>query len=179
MKNCVQTYTIKATTELISDAHIQGDTIATATKSSPKTTARAAAPAARAPAKRSAAAPAKAPRVAKASAASEPSLRFYHSQALRQKTDAVLTALETHPGKKNHGEAIADLVSELIDAGMDYYFLKALKTADVGFVAEQSARLGMSGAVKLISSVSSKFITRMDHPQLLVVATHIRSLATD
>lgn len=115
----------------------------------------------------------------KSKVAREPSLRFYHSQALRQKTDAVLTAVEAHPGKKNHGEAVADLVAELITAGMDYYFLKPLKAADVGFVAEQSARLGMSGAVTLISSVSRKFITRMDHPQLLVVATHIRSLAVD
>lgn len=115
----------------------------------------------------------------KSKVAREPSLRFYHSQALRQKTDAVLTAVEAHPGKKNHGEAVADLVAELITAGMDYYFLKPLKEADVGFVAEQSARLGMSGAVTLISSVCRKFITRMDHPQLLVVATHIRSLAVD
>jgi hypothetical protein len=120
---------------------------------------------------------AKTPRVAKASAAHEPSMRFYHSTVLRQKTDEVLGALEAHPGRKNHGEAMSDLVSDLIDAGMDYYFLKALKAADVGFVTEQSARLGMSGAVKLISSVSSKFLARMDHAQLMVVATHIRSLA--
>jgi hypothetical protein len=106
-------------------------------------------------------------------------MRFYHSEALRQKTDEVLSALETHPGRKNHGEVMSDLVSDLIDAGMDYYFLKALKAADVGFVAEQSARLGISGAVKLISSVSSKFLTRMDHAQLMVVATHIRSLAVE
>lgn len=115
----------------------------------------------------------------KSKVAREPYLRFYHSQALRKKTDAVLNALQEQPGKKNHGEAIANLVTELIDAGMDYYFLKALREADVGFVAEQSARLGMSGAVKLISSISSKFITRMDHTQLLVVSTHIRSLSVD
>jgi hypothetical protein len=122
---------------------------------------------------------AKAPRAAKSGVAHEPSMRFYHSKALRQKTDEVLSALEAHPGRKGHGEAVSDLVSDLIDAGMDYYFLKALKAADVGFVAEQSARLGMSGAVKLISSVSSKFLTRMDHSQLMVVATHIRSLAVE
>ena len=122
---------------------------------------------------------AKASRAPKVSAAHEPSMRFYHSKTLREKTDDVLNALEAHPGRKNHGEAVADLVSDLIDAGMDYYFLKALKAADVGFVAEQSARLGMSGAVKLIGSVSSKFLTRMDHAQLMVVATHIRSLATE
>jgi hypothetical protein len=49
--------------------------------------------------------------------------------------------------------------------------------AEVGFISEQSARLGMSGAVKLISSVSRKFIVRMDQAQIRVVAAHIRSLA--
>jgi hypothetical protein len=122
---------------------------------------------------------AKTPRTAKAKAttSSGPSLRFYHSEALREKTDSVLSALETQPGHPHHGEAIADLVTHLIEAGMDYYFLKPLKQAEVGFVAEQSARLGISGAAKLVSSVSRKFIIRMDQAQLLVVATHIRSLA--
>jgi hypothetical protein len=122
---------------------------------------------------------AKTPRTVKARAATAtaPSLRFYHSEVLREKTNTVLSALETQPDHPHHGEAIADLVTHLIEAGMDYYFLKPLKQAEVGFVAEQSARLGMSGAVKLVSSVSRKFIIRMDHAQLLVVATHIRSLA--
>jgi hypothetical protein len=72
---------------------------------------------------------------------------------------------------------VAGLVSELIEAGMDYYFLRPLKLAEVGFVTEQSARLGMSGAVKVISSVSTKIILRMDGNQLLVVASYIRALA--
>ena len=123
--------------------------------------------------------PAKTPRTAKARATTPtgPSLRFYHSEKLREKTNTVLSALESQPGHPHHGEAIADLVTHLIEAGMDYYFLKPLKQAEVGFVAEQSARLGISGAVKLVSSVSRKFIIRMDQTQLLVVATHIRSLA--
>jgi len=103
-------------------------------------------------------------------------LRFYHSAALRSKTNAVLAALETSADQPQHGEAVADLVHELIEAGMDYYFLRALKMAQIGFVAEQSARLGMSGAVKLISSVSRKFIMHMDRQQLLIVASHIRAL---
>ena len=72
---------------------------------------------------------------------------------------------------------MADLVAELTEAGMDYYYLRALKLAKVGFVTEQSARLGVSGAVMLINSVSRKFIVRMDKAQLLVVARHIRELA--
>lgn len=120
--------------------------------------------------------PVKTVKTAKAAAKSEPSLRFYHSKALRQKTNTVLDALEAQPDHPKHGDALATLVTELIDAGMDYYFLRALKLADVGFVTEQSARLGMSGAVKVISSVSTKIILRMDSSQLRIVASHIRAL---
>ena len=107
----------------------------------------------------------------------KPFLRFYHSSDLQAKTHAVLSALEAAPELDGHGDALADLVAELTEAGMNDYYLRALKSAKVGFVAEQSARLAMSGAVKLISSVSRKFIVRMDSDQLLVVAEHIRKLA--
>lgn len=108
--------------------------------------------------------------------AEQPSLRFHHAAALRVKTNAVLDALEARPEQPKHGEAMADLVHELVEAGMDYYFLQALKKAQVGFVMEQSARLGLSGAARMISSVSRKFIERMDRQQLLVVSQHIREL---
>jgi hypothetical protein len=117
--------------------------------------------------------------VKKVMAAKQPFMRFYYSAALRAKTDAVLATLASEPGLDGHGEALADLVHELIEAGMDYYFIKALKEAEMGFVAEQSARLGMSGAVKLLSSVCRKFITRMNGDQLLLVATHIKGLTTE
>ncbi len=107
----------------------------------------------------------------------KPFLRFYHSSDLQARTHAVLSALEAAPELDGHGDALADLVAELTEAGMNDYYLRALKSARVGFVVEQSARLAMSGAVKLISSVSRKFIVRMDSDQLLVVAEHIRKLA--
>lgn len=107
---------------------------------------------------------------------SEPSLRFYHSEDLREKTDSVLSAVESNPDQPKHGHAVADLVSELVEAGMEYYFLTPLKQADIGFVADKSARMGIASAAKLISSVSKKYIVRMDHGQLLVVSSHIKSL---
>jgi hypothetical protein len=110
-------------------------------------------------------------------AASAPSMRFFHSKALRTRTNMVLDAIEAAPAHPQHAEALASLVAELVEAGSEYYFLRALKLANVGFMTEQSARLGMSGAMGLINTVSKKFIIRMDPPQLLVVAAHIRSLA--
>ena len=105
-----------------------------------------------------------------------PSLRFFHSEELRIQTLRVLDAIDTTPDHPKHGQTLADLVSDLVDAGMDYYFLRALNAANVGFVAEQSAKLGMSGAVKLISSVSRKYLERMEPQQLQIVAQHLRTL---
>ena len=109
--------------------------------------------------------------------AAEPFLRFYHSAELRARTLAVLSALEEASDAEEHRDKLADLVVDLTESGMDYYFLRALRLAKAGFLVEQSARLGMSGAVKLIGSVSRKFIGRMDSAQLLVVSRHIRELA--
>ena len=71
---------------------------------------------------------------------------------------------------------MAQVVSELVEVGMDYYFMRALRQVDVGFVAEQTARVGISGAVTLVNSMSRKYIVRMGSAQLLVVAQHIREL---
>ena len=108
----------------------------------------------------------------------QPSMRFFHSIELKQKTDTVISELESNPDDPEHGDAMADLVAELINAGMDYYFVKALKEAKIGFISEKSAMLGIASAVKLISSVSRKFIVRMDSNQLSIVASHIKSLAS-
>ena len=109
-------------------------------------------------------------------AKSLPFLRFYHSEALRTKTLAVLTNLEDSPDPTQHRDALAKLVMELNDAGMDYCFMKPLKRAKPGFIVEQSAILGMAGALQVIGSVVRNIIGRMDNPQLLSVCASIRQL---
>jgi hypothetical protein len=55
--------------------------------------------------------------------------------------------------------------------------MRALKLSNAGFVAQRSASVGISGAVRMISTVSRQFIMRMDGKQLLAVASHIRGLS--
>ncbi len=61
-----------------------------------------------------------APRPSPAREATLPSLRFHHSHALRERTLIVIDAIETGPAARGHGEALADLVAELVQAGMDW-----------------------------------------------------------
>jgi uncharacterized protein YbjT (DUF2867 family) len=121
--------------------------------------------------------PKRTPRASAEPAAGDPFLRFHHSEELRARMLTALSALEEAADPIDYRDTLADLVAELTESGMDYYFLRALRLADTGYVAQQSARLGMSGAVKMISSVSRRFIMHMDKDQLLAVAAHIRSLA--
>jgi len=105
-----------------------------------------------------------------------PFLRFYHSESLRSKTLAVLEALESAADPADHREALAAVVVELTETGLDYYFVKPVKAAKVGFMAEQSTKLGISSILKVMAPVTRRIIGGMDARQLRVVTSHLRHL---
>ena len=107
---------------------------------------------------------------------SQPFLRFYHSEALRKKTLSLLGTIEQAEDAAVHCDALANLVVELTNSGLDYYFMKQLKLAKPGFLVEQSANLGMAGVQQVMGSVIRQIIGRMDSPQLLSVCGSIRRL---
>ncbi|MEG0821924.1 MAG: hypothetical protein RR101_04425 [Burkholderiaceae bacterium] len=106
----------------------------------------------------------------------KPFLRFYHSESLRKKTLAVIAAIENADDASEHSEALAELVVELSNTGLDYYFMKPLQHAKAGFLVEQSAKLGMVGVQQVMGRVARNIIGRMDPPQLLSVCGSIRQL---
>ena len=107
---------------------------------------------------------------------SKPFLRFHHSEALRKKTLAVIVDVEQAEEPATHRDALADLVVELTNSGLDYYFMKQLKLAKPGFLVEQSANLGMLGTQQVMGTVIRQVIGRMEGPQLLSVCGSIRQL---
>jgi hypothetical protein len=125
--------------------------------------------------KRAVPAPAK-PSVKTSSRSTKPFLRFYHSESLRKKTLAMLTTLERSNDGKQHRDALANIVVELTDAGMDYYFLRPLKLANAGFFVEKSASVGMAATTRILGSVIRSIVGGMDDPQLLSVCSYIRQL---
>lgn len=107
---------------------------------------------------------------------SEPFLRFYHSKALRKNTLSLLSTLEQAEDATAHRDALADVIVELTNSGMDFYFMKPLKLAKAGFIVQQSASLGLAGVQQVMASVIRNIIGRMDGPQLLSVSGSIRQL---
>ena len=105
-----------------------------------------------------------------------PFIRFYHSDDLRARTLALLATLEQSRDDPRHRDALTDLVLEFLDVGLDYYFLRALRLAQAGFVAEQTARLGLDSVRRAMAPVIRSIIGRLDKRQLIVVCGHIRHL---
>ena len=104
----------------------------------------------------------------------KPFLRFYHSDALRKKTLAMLTTLESARDPTVHRGALAGIAVELTNGGLDYFFLQPLKVAKASFVVEQSASLGMTGVQQLMGSVIRNVVGRMTGAQLLSVGKSLR-----
>ena len=109
-------------------------------------------------------------------APARPSLRFFHSATLRARSNKVLAAVERDKDPTQHAAALSSLVVDLAEAGLNYYFLKPLLQAKVGFVARQTASLGMAGALRVMSPIIRNILAGMNATQLHVIARHIRQL---
>ena len=119
----------------------------------------------------------RAKRQAKASVPpAQPFLRFYFSESLRAKALTVLATLEKAKDSTKYRDDLADIVVELTDSGMDYFYLRPLKLANVGFFVQQSANLGMATTTRVLASVIRSVIGHMDGAQLLTICRYIRQL---
>jgi hypothetical protein len=106
----------------------------------------------------------------------KPSLRFFHSPALRTRTTKVLAAIDKDEDATKYAGALSGVVVELTEAGLDYYFLKPLQQAKIGFVPRQTANLGMAGALRVMSPIIRRILAGANTTQLKIIAGHIRHL---
>jgi hypothetical protein len=105
-----------------------------------------------------------------------PYLRFYHSAELRDKTMAVVRSIERASDPGRYRKNLADVVMELTDGGLNYYFLRPLDLAKVNFVIKQSAHVGVGSVMRIMGPVVHNIIGMMDNEQLLTVCGHLRAL---
>jgi hypothetical protein len=103
-------------------------------------------------------------------------LRFPLPPALRGRTLKLLVKIDRDPDPVRHASDLSSLVLSLTEAGMDFYFLKAVRDAKLGFVARQTAGLGVSGAMRVMSPIVRTVLGGADAGQLRAVSAHIRAL---
>lgn len=106
----------------------------------------------------------------------KPSIRFFHSRDLRTRTNGVLAAIARDEDPTRHAGALSRVVVDLTRAGLSYYFLRPLEQAKVGLVIQQTARLGMAGALRMMSPVVHAVLAGADATQVRTIARHISHL---
>ena len=132
------------------------------------------------PAKPSARAPAaRGPAPARKAASRQPvrpSLRPVYAAGLRTKALAAASAIERDEDPAPRTAAFADVVVELTEAGMGYFFVTPLEEAKAGFVVRQGAEFGMAGALRVMAPVIRTLLGRLDGQQLRAVAGFVREI---
>jgi len=67
-------------------------------------------------------------------------------------------------------------VLELTETGLAYYFVKPVQEAKVGYLAEQSTKLGLAAILRVMGPVARRVLSGMNTEQLQSVSRHIRHL---
>ena len=100
-------------------------------------------------------------------------LSFPLSEELRQQTVETLAKLRESSDRRKHIPLLSNLISDLTETGLEYYFVHSLKQAGVGLIGVSTAKLGIASTSKGIPVVMNKVVGLMSDNQLLAVADFI------
>lgn len=108
--------------------------------------------------------------------ATKPYFRFVHSRALRAQTLEILDAIDTEPDPCLHRAALANHIVVLTESGFQFFFLDPITKLKMGFIVEQSAGLGVSSVVRILSPIVNNIVARMDKKQLRQASRIMRDM---
>ena len=88
----------------------------------------------------------------------------------------MLDAIDHDDNPVSQREPLAESIMELMDAGMQYFFLDTVESFQMGFVVTQAANLGVLGVVRIMAPTVRNIIGRMDKGQLRQVSKIMRRM---
>ena len=95
---------------------------------------------------------------------------FRISPELMERARAAVAAARRDPTEEDHIEELIEVILELTDRGLDFYYLEPLRRARAGTMALSATRLGLAAASRGIPPTVRRVITGFDEEQVLVIA---------
>lgn len=89
------------------------------------------------------------------------------------RAEAVVARLRTDPDKQRHVPELIDIILEMTDRGLHYYFLHPLEEAGVGAMTRGAVDLAIGTAGRTLPVVVRKTVKSLDDDQLLSIADFI------
>ena len=92
---------------------------------------------------------------------------------LRLRAESIVERLRSDTDKKQHTTELADVVVEMTDRGLHYYFLHPLEQARVGTMTRRAAELAIGTAGRTLPMVIRKTVRSLSDEQLSSLADFI------
>lgn len=108
-----------------------------------------------------------------------PSIRFHLSETLHAETLEAVETIAVDAKPREYSIALGDMVVELTQAGLDYYFVQALRQADAGFVLTKTADVGLAATLKVMAPVIRNIVGQLNDAQIRAVCHFMRDLMTE
>ena len=98
---------------------------------------------------------------------------FEISAELRRRCESVIAAVRAAEDPRDHVGELSDVVVEMTDTGLDFYFLHPLQLAEAGRVATGTAKVGLAAARRGIPAVIRRVVASLSDEQVLRIADFI------
>ena len=95
---------------------------------------------------------------------------FRISPELMEQAQAALRAVREDPSDEDRLGALVEVILELTDRGMDFYYMEPLRRAQVGAITASAARLGLAAASRGIPAIIRRVVSSLDEEQVLSIA---------
>ena len=105
-------------------------------------------------------------------------LGFPLSEELTQRVLEVIRDVQTSNNKRQHALRLFQVINDLSDVGLDYYFIQSLKRAGLGKIKMIAIENAIKMNKKAILTIGKGIIKAMNDDQLLIIANIIEESFT-
>ena len=92
---------------------------------------------------------------------------------LRLQAEQIIERIRADADRRRHAGDLAELVVEMIDRGLDYYFLYPLEEARVGAMTRRAVEFAIGTAGRTLPTVVRKTVKSLNDEQLLSITEFI------
>lgn len=100
-------------------------------------------------------------------------MAFQISPELMRRARQAVAAVRADPGHEPHVEELVEVVVELTDRGLDFYYMEPLRRARAGAMTASAARVGLAAAGRGIPAIIRRVVSSLDEDQIREIADFV------
>lgn len=91
--------------------------------------------------------------------------KFPVPQKIEKRIDKVITNIEGSDKPKSFSKELSDIVNDLLDEGMSYFFVESLKRLKVNPIVRKPFEIGISTSIRGLKLISPKIFKTLSDKQ--------------